>query len=438
MFIFSILSWYSTNLLDTILFFIILFLLSPQFKNTKNIYIALTISIIFSFLDYYLDGISLIASFIFIIIIRKSTNYSWLSTISFFILAFLITSITQNIASSLLIDSFGTRNLSPSTLSSIIIVVINYILSLLLAFLIKYFFKRKSISSFFYDKTVRGIIGIAIVITLVCYLVLMIVFNYLQIPLSYLRITLIISAIIIILIGIGAFLFISSRLKEIKLESEIKNLKERNIYIKELERKNIELRKFKHDYKNFLLSLSASLKSNDIQNDSIRELLNYADANVGSNLSIENASLYKLQDSLVRGIIITKLIYAKNQNIETNFEIDENANIPQKESVEITRILGILFDNAIEASLFNDYPQLNFAIISFSGYIELIIKNNIKEQENIDINKIYTTGYTTKKEHSGLGLSTVREIINSNDNLLLQTKFKDGYFTTILTVLEDK
>lgn len=430
-------SWYSINLLNTILFFIVLFIFIPQFKNRKNIEIFLLSSMFFSTLDYYIDGISLIATFLLILFISKASHYNSLAAISISILVFIITSITQNIATNILIDVLKI-NIDTSLIPVIILTVLNYVLSLAISFVLKHFSKIKPLTIFLSDKTVRGIVIIATSIIIVCYLILMITFKYFKIPLSYLKIALMISVIIIILIGIGAFLFISSRLKEIKLESEIKNLKERNIYIKELERKNIELRKFKHDYKNFLLSLSASLKSNDIQNDSIQELLNYADANVGSNLSIENASLYKLQDSLVRGIIITKLIYAKNQNIETNFEIDENANIPKKDSVEITRILGILFDNAIEASLFNDHPKLNFAIISFSGYIELIIKNNIKEQESIDINKIYTTGYTTKKEHSGLGLSTIREIINSNDNLLLQTKFKDGYFTTILTVLEDK
>lgn len=226
--------------------------------------------------------------------------------------------------------------------------------------------------------------------------------------------------------------------KEMKSKYENRHLKERNLYIKELERKNTELRRFKHDYKNLLTSLSVSLRSESSDNDSIQRLLDYADSNVDMTSTVENANLYHLNDDLVKGIIITKLVAAKNKHIETNFEVDQSILIPKALSVEITRILGILFDNAIEASLLTNNPEISFALVVFDGYLEFIIKNNIASSEKINLDQIYQTGYTSKKDHNGLGLSTVNKIIHSNSNLLLQNKIKDGYFSTILTVLEDK
>ena len=262
--------------------------------------------------------------------------------------------------------------------------------------------------------------------------------NNLKISIAYLDTIMETTIFIMVLIIIGLILFISSRIKELKLQLELEKITERNIYIDELERKNIELRKFRHDYKNLLLSLSASLSSKENKNNSIQQLLNYADKSVDSSISIENRNLYQINNDFIRGIIITKLIYAKGMKIHTNFEIDGNADLLNINSIEITRILGILFDNAIEASLETKKPELNFALVSFDGYIEFIIKNNLNLNTPIEFKDFEKLGYTTKENHSGLGLASVRDILDRNNNIIMQTKLDDGYYSSILTVMEGK
>ncbi len=149
-------------------------------------------------------------------------------------------------------------------------------------------------------------------------------------------------------------------------------------------------------------------------------------------------NLYKISDKLIKGILISKIMYAKNNNIKTDFEIDDNVTIPENYSVDITRMLGILLDNAIDACLETNQPELSFAVVSFDDYIEFIIKNNILPNSNIHTDDVYKTGFTTKKNHSGLGLASVREIVDSNDDLLIQNNIKGDYYTTILTVLNSK
>lgn len=132
------------------------------------------------------------------------------------------------------------------------------------------------------------------------------------------------------------------------------------------------------------------------------------------------------------------MVSAKNKGIKTDFEVDKDVSIDPNESAEITRILGILLDNSIEASILSDEPKLNFAIVSFDKYNEFIVKNSFKTDQKVSVNNIYKNGYTTKKNHTGLGLSTVKDIVDSNDNLFIQTKIDKNFFTTILTVLEDE
>ncbi|WP_338232128.1 sensor histidine kinase [Companilactobacillus muriivasis] len=215
-------------------------------------------------------------------------------------------------------------------------------------------------------------------------------------------------------------------------------MNERDAYINELEKSNDVLHKFKHDYKNLLLSLSASVNDSDNDNlkSSISKLLNYKRVDLRSDNNTTN--LYKIKDKLVKGILVSKLMFAKNNNIKTDFEIDDNVTIPENYSIDITRMLGILLDNAIDASLESDQPELIFAVVSFDDYIEFIIKNSIIPNSNIHTNDVYKTGFTTKENHGGLGLASVREIVDSNDDLFIQNKIKNGYYSTILTVLEDE
>lgn len=356
-------------------------------------------------------------------------------------LSFLLSTLTQGFASYIVIKvfKFNFIDYSYNTLiATLLLILINYFTTIIIIKIIKSFLRLSVIKNIINNRMIIRIVFLSIIIITISYLSLVLISKYNFNQLTYLETTLAISSISALFIVVGSIMLIIGYMKELKSNYENRHLKERNLYIKELERKNTELRRFKHDYKNLLTSLSVSLRSNSSDNDSIQRLLDYADSNVDMTSTVENANLYHLNDDLVKGIIVTKLVAAKNKHIETNFEVDKNISIPKKLSVEVTRILGILFDNGIEASLLNSHPKMNFALVSFDNYLEFILENNVSPNEDINLNQISKTGYSSKKGHNGLGLSTVNEIIHANSDLLLQTKIKDGYFSTILTVLEDK
>ncbi|MFC6175449.1 sensor histidine kinase [Companilactobacillus huachuanensis] len=255
---------------------------------------------------------------------------------------------------------------------------------------------------------------------------------------TYLKLTVIIIFITIIFISTSTSMFIYSHVKGIRTNLELKQESERDTYIKELEKSNDELRKFKHDYKNLLLSLSASINNKDDKDlkSSVEKLLNYEQINIESDNHL--TALYKLDDKLVKGILISKLMQAKSKNIKTDFEVDKDAQIPSNYSVDITRILGILLDNAIDACLETDNPELDFALISFDNYLEFVVKNNVKSNDSINTNNVYKSGYTTKKNHSGLGLASLMDIVDSNKDFIIQTENDNGYYSTIITISKGK
>lgn len=108
---------------------------------------------------------------------------------------------------------------------------------------------------------------------------------------------------------------------------------------------------------------------------------------------------------------------------------------------EFCRILGILLDNAIEAAKECEEKVINVRFIKdFKVNRELVIIENSYKKVDLDIEKIFEKGYSTKKEkkdNHGLGLWTVRKILNQTDNLSLFTKAGE-LFSQQLEIYEQK
>lgn len=436
--------WMMNDFLNTLLMFFIYFVTLPKDSKKINWIISFITSAVFVFIDSFLTGysslISLIVIPICLILIRS--QYKMITKLLVCIFSLFLSTFTQGMGSALILKALPSLTNPQTNVDSIFLFVTLSILNYLIAFLFLWIFKLIIIkffnTSLFEDSTIEKIILLSLAIFLLSYFILYATIDNLNVQKTYLHLTLAIMFMVIIFITIGTSMLIYSRIRYIKTEMKMEQIKERNSYIDELEKNNDELHKFKHDYKNLLLSLAASVKDSDdaTLKLSIEKLLNYKRMNLDSDSDTTN--LYKISDKLVKGILVSKLIYARNNNINAHFEIDDNITIPTAYSVDITRILGILLDNAIDACQETDHPKLSFALVSFDGYMEFIVMNNINPTSNITINNVYKEGFTTKKKHTGQGLASVQEIVNSSKGLFIQTEIKNDHYSTILTVLEDK
>ncbi len=97
---------------------------------------------------------------------------------------------------------------------------------------------------------------------------------------------------------------------------------------------------------------------------------------------------------------------------------------------EFARILGILLDNAIEASEECNEKIIN---ITFRNDIrnnrQIISIENTYPNKEIDTEKIFEKGVSEKENHTGLGLWEVRKIIKKNNNSNLFTSKTDKFFS---------
>ena len=145
-------------------------------------------------------------------------------------------------------------------------------------------------------------------------------------------------------------------------------------------------------------------------------------------------NLYTLSPEVINNPAIYSLLASKYHKadelgIKIHLEVFLNLNELNMKIYEFTRVLGILMDNAIEAACECDEKIINVEIRKdFNANRQLLIVENTYKDKNIDLEKIYEKGYSTKPNNTGLGLWEVREIMKRNNNLNLYSSKDEKLF----------
>lgn len=218
-----------------------------------------------------------------------------------------------------------------------------------------------------------------------------------------------------------------------KLNIAKQNLEETRLMNKTLTELNDKIRAFRHDFNNIIQALGGYIQSKDydgLENYYSQLLKDCQEVNnltALNNETINNPAIYSL--------IASKYYLAQSQNIIFNIEVVMDLNTINMKIYEFCRILGILLDNAIQASTECDKKKMNVIIRNDNrNNRQLLIIENTYKDKNINTEKIYEKGYSTKEGNTGLGLWEVRQILSKNNNLNLFTKKDDKYFTQQLEI----
>lgn len=138
-----------------------------------------------------------------------------------------------------------------------------------------------------------------------------------------------------------------------------------------------------------------------------------------NNRGKENPAIYS--------ILLSKYRLAEEKNIKMNIEILVDLSKLKCNSYRISRMLGILLDNAIEACIEADEKIINVVFVKEDIRNRVLIKiENTYLDKEIDLGKIFEKEYSTKEGNSGLGLWKVRDILSKDTKLDLFTT-KDDY-----------
>lgn len=186
-----------------------------------------------------------------------------------------------------------------------------------------------------------------------------------------------------------------------------------------------ECSELKHNFKHDLYSLKL-IDKKDI-NDSIEELIKKY------NKKYEWINdLGKIPEG-IQGIIYLKQKEAEKNNVKIIANVKE---IKEKYNniINISNILGILIDNAIEAA---KNTSNKFVIIDFSEdnlKLKISILNNFNNE--IDLDLIGNKKYSTKKRNSGIGLNYIKKI--QNKNIKVYYNIENNVFISKIELIKNK
>ncbi len=229
-----------------------------------------------------------------------------------------------------------------------------------------------------------------------------------------------------------------SYLEQIQTEAKQKAMQDLQDYTRNLEAMYNSLRSFKHDYVNILLSLSGYIEDGDMD-----RLKDFFESKIFPTKNLITGEDYKLNQLSnisvleIKSLLSAKMIYAHESGIDITIDIPDKVESFLIDTVDLARILGIFLDNAIEATLETEQPQIGLNIIQNKTGVSIIISNRFRDN-GLMLHKLKQKGFSTKIGHQGIGLGNAQKIISSYDNVLLETTMKCDYFTQHIELTERK
>ncbi|RIO89981.1 GHKL domain-containing protein, partial [Staphylococcus haemolyticus] len=313
-------------------------------------------------------------------------------------------------------------------------IVIFFAISLVLAFSVQILLKKLMQSYLSINKTYLTIISLVLVLSFI------ILYVYSQIPNinnSSLKMYGLIFIGIILFFTVLIVFISNYMIKELRYKRNMEEIETYYEYTLQIESINNEMRKFRHDYVNILTTMSEYIREDDMPG--LRHYFNENIVPMKDNLQMKSIKINGTENLKVRaikGLVTTKILQAQEKNIPISIEVPELVEHIEMNTIDLSRIIGIITDNAIEASETLEDALIRIAFINTETSVMFIVMNKCQE-DMPRIHEIFQERFSTKGENRGLGLSTLKEITDSTDNVLLDTTIENGYFVQKVEIINN-
>lgn len=193
------------------------------------------------------------------------------------------------------------------------------------------------------------------------------------------------------------------------------------------------VRCFKHDYDNMVTTIGGYIRTEDLEGLKKYYVQLVDDCQRVNNLYVLNPEL--INNDGIYNLLTQKYHLADSKDIKMNITVLLDLSTIKMKIYEFAKILGILLDNAIEASSECEKKIINVTFRTDTrNPRQLVIIENTYQNKNVDTEKIFEKGFSEKEKHTGLGLWEVRKIIKKNNNLNLYTTKNDTFFSQQLEI----
>lgn len=201
-------------------------------------------------------------------------------------------------------------------------------------------------------------------------------------------------------------------------------------YIKTIDSLVYEFRRLKHSYTNNIYSIYGYIHEDDMEGlkSYFSEIMDEA-KKMDNNILL---ALQKIKVYAIFGLLWSKIIEAQSLNINVGVRVSGEIYETGMRLTDICEILGNYIDNAIEAAACAENKSMNISFIDDETFLTIDIENTFSG--DADPQKIYQEGYSSKGKDRGHGLTIVKKILNSYNNVLNNTIVENGVFRQELVI----
>lgn len=227
---------------------------------------------------------------------------------------------------------------------------------------------------------------------------------------------------------------LKTHMTKIELDMRQESYERLQEYTHQVEEMYSSLRSFKHDYQNIMLSMSGYIEAEDIKG--LQTYFHNEILPQSQSLSKNTAQLNQLMNLKVtelKSIVSSKLLYAIELHIAVTIEMTEEISEISVDALDLSRVLGIFLDNAIETALETEHPSIRFAAISLDTEYLFIISNTYIDH-GLSLASLRQPLISSKGTTRGIGLYNAQKILSKYPGVLWNTAKDETSFAQQLNI----
>ena len=243
----------------------------------------------------------------------------------------------------------------------------------------------------------------------------------------------VLNFLVMIIFIVISYIFIENQNKYKKLEEDYDTLFS---YIQNFEDWIEKEQLNRHEYKNQLAVLRCLTKEKKVK-EKIDEILE-------DNINIEGQAVTQLKflpKGGIKGLMYYKAAIAQKQKINLTADVSIETKgiltkLKEKEIRVLCKLIGIYFDNAIEAAQESRKKIISIEIYELKDKVSIVFSNTFKKHKNMkDRNK---KGVSSKGEGRGNGLYFASKLIKENSWIESKQNIIDNYYIQELYIKKHK
>lgn len=187
----------------------------------------------------------------------------------------------------------------------------------------------------------------------------------------------------------------------------------------------LEVRNRQHEFQNHLSALQGMCYSCQTIEELSELQSQYCDRILVENKY--NKLLYICKSPIIGGFLYSKFSKAEEKGIETEYQVTMDFKEEKIDEFELIEMIGILYDNAVEALEVEDEKKINVKVSKEGEQLIISVENISPFVPSEEIAAFFQQGFSTKGKGRGLGLAKLQKMVEKyKGRIVIQNVEREG------------